>query len=199
LVAIIVGIVTCARQTPATMPQAALTAVLSVQQAHDSGQAVRTSPTRSASAPKAVLIQDPRLPNRSLTPGEAIAGVTVDDLRVPGYSKHARHVSEAERRAVFAAYGIAWEDRHNYELDHLVSLEIGGSNSQRSLWPEPLRLNIAGKDEGAITKDRLENKLGQLVRNSALDLGTAQKEEAANWVEAYERLIGPLPDYHGNN
>jgi hypothetical protein len=74
-------------------------------------------------------------------------------------------VPESERRAVFAAYHIAWEERHNYELDHLASLEIGGSNSQRNLWPEPLRLNVGGKDEGTITKDRLENRLGELVRS----------------------------------
>jgi hypothetical protein len=77
----------------------------------------------------------------------------------------------------------------------LASLEIGGSNSQRNLWPEPLRLNVGGKDAGAISKDRLENRLGELVRSGALDLKTAQKMEIENWVQAYQRLLGPLPDY----
>jgi hypothetical protein len=57
-------------------------------------------------------------------------------------------------------------------------------------------LNIGGKDEGAYTKDRLEDKLGKLVRSGTLDLKTAQKAETGNWVQAYLRYVGPLPDYH---
>jgi hypothetical protein len=94
---------------------------------------------------------------------------------------------------VFAAYGIPWEERHNYELDHLCALETGGSNSQRNLWPEPLHVNIGGKDEGAHTKDKLENRLGELLRSGALDLKTAQKAQAENWVEAYRRYVGEFP------
>jgi hypothetical protein len=96
---------------------------------------------------------------------------------------------------VFAAYSIPWEERHNYELDHLISLETGGSNSQRNLWPEPLHVNVDGKDEGAHTKDRLENRLGELVRSGSLDLKTAQKAQAENWVQAYRQYVGPLPEY----
>src|SRR5690349_6987082 len=96
-------------------------------------------------------------------------GVLPDDLRVIGYSKKVRNVPESERRSVFAAYHIPWEERHNYELDHLVSLEIGGSNSQRNLWPELLHLGAAtNEDHGACVKDRLENRLGELVRSGAL-------------------------------
>jgi hypothetical protein len=71
------------------------------------------------------------LPRPDLTPGDVFESVTVADLRVSGYSRRMRNVPESERRSVFAAYGIPWEERHNYELDHLVSLEIGGSNSPR--------------------------------------------------------------------
>jgi hypothetical protein len=121
--------------------------------------------------------------------------VTVDDLKVPGYAKHARHVTEAERRAVFTAYGIPWEERHDYELDHLVSRETGGSNSVRNLWCEPVHVNVDGKDEGAYAKDRLENRLGELVRSGALDLQTAQRAQAENWVQSYRLYVGELPDY----
>jgi hypothetical protein len=60
------------------------------------------------------------LPDRSLTPGEALEGVTVNDLRVSGYSRKVRHVPEAERRAVLAEYHVAWADRYTVETDHLV-------------------------------------------------------------------------------
>jgi hypothetical protein len=75
-----------------------------------------------------LLANDSPLPDPRLTPGESEEGVTVEQLQEAGYSKHHRHVSEALRRAVFAEYGIAWEKRNDYEVDHLVSLSIGGSN-----------------------------------------------------------------------
>lgn len=81
--------------------------------------------------------KNPALPDRALTPGDALAGVTVEQLRQPGYSRHARHISVELRRQVLAEYGIAWEERRDYELDHLVSLSIGGSNDIKNLWPEP--------------------------------------------------------------
>jgi len=54
-------------------------------------------------------------------------------LQEVGYSKHHLHVSEAMRRAVFAEYGIAWEKRNDQEVDHLVIVSLGGSNSIENL------------------------------------------------------------------
>ena len=47
---------------------------------------------------------------------------------------------------------------YQHEVDHLISLELGGSNAIRNLWPEP----YAGR-WGARTKDVLENRLHDLV------------------------------------
>jgi hypothetical protein len=87
------------------------------------------------------------------------------------------------------------EVRGMYEVDHLVSLAIGGSNSIRNLWPEPLRLSENGYDLGAVTKDRLEDKLHWLVVSGQLDLKEAQNAIATNWIDAYRKYIGELPLY----
>ena len=50
-----------------------------------------------------------------------------------------------------------------HEVDHLVSLELGGSNAIGNLWPEP----YAGR-WGARTKDVLENRLHELVCSGQL-------------------------------
>jgi hypothetical protein len=121
-----------------------------------------------------LFANDSALPDPQLTPGDCVEGVTVEQLQEVGYSKHHRHVPEALRRAVFAEYGIAWEERNDYEVDHLISLSLGGSNSIRNLWPEPLRLNVDGKDLGAVTKDALEDRLHWLVISGQLDLKQAQ-------------------------
>ena len=39
-----------------------------------------------------------------------------------------RNVPDSVRYAVFAEYGIDYSLHSNYEVDHLISLELGGSN-----------------------------------------------------------------------
>jgi hypothetical protein len=142
-----------------------------------------------------VFAEDSAMPDPALTPGDGVEGVTVEQLQQVGYSKQHRHVPEALRRAVFAEYEIPWEKRNDYEVDHLISLSIGGSNSIKNLWPEPLRLNVGGKDLGAVTKDALEDRLHWLVISGQLDLKQAQKEISTDWISAYRKYIGEPPNY----
>ena len=58
------------------------------------------------------------------------------------------------------------------------------------LWPEPLRLNVDGKDLGAVTKDALEDRLHRLVISGRLDLKQAQKEISADWTATYRKYVG---------
>jgi hypothetical protein len=100
----------------------------------------------------AALAHDPALPLTELTPGDVFPDVTAEQLSRVGYSKKVRHVSAGLRQQVFAQYGIPFSARNDYEVDHLVSLSIGGSNSIRNLWPEPLRLSENGYDLGPSPK-----------------------------------------------
>jgi hypothetical protein len=124
---------------------------------------------------------DPVLPNPRLTPGDAF-DVTVKDIAVPGYAKRVRHVPVSLKRAVFKAYGIPWERHSGYEVDHLISLELGGSNSIRNLWPE----SYFGQWNARV-KDRLENRLKLMVVHGKLDLKTAQTAISKDWVSAYQK------------
>ncbi|MEY9950566.1 hypothetical protein [Leifsonia sp. EB34] len=78
------------------------------------------------------------------------------------------------------ASGYAYQGDTNtrdYEEYHLISIEIGGSpDSPQNLWPEP----YAGSD-GAKTKDKVENKLHDLVCSGQLSLATAQDAIATDW------------------
>jgi hypothetical protein len=128
---------------------------------------------------------DPVLPNPRLTPGDAF-DVTVKDIAVPGYAKRVRHVPVSLKRAVFKAYGIPWERHSGYEVDHLISLELGGSNSIRNLWPE----SCSGTYNARL-KDAIENRLHWLVIHRQLDLKTAQAAIAKDWVAAYRKYAKP--------
>src|SRR6266568_1397356 len=85
-----------------------------------------------ATAPRPSEASD--LPNHALTPGGTLP-VDLAALCVPGYSATVRNVPMSERLAVFAAYHIPYADHARYEVDHLISLELGGSNAITNLWP----------------------------------------------------------------
>lgn len=126
------------------------------------------------------------LPNPRLTPGLVL---TTSAARVcrPGYASRVRAVPESEKHAVYSRYGVA-HIPYEHEVDHLVSLELGGSNAIVNLWPEP----YAGR-WGAHAKDSLENRLHDLVCSGAIGLRYAQRIEARNWVSAYRHYLGSPP------
>ena len=73
----------------------------------------------------------------------------------------------------------------DYQEDHLISLELGGSNSIANLWPE-----AADANPGFHEKDRVENYLHKQVCDGAISLATAQYEIAHDWVAVYQSLPG---------
>ncbi len=129
------------------------------------------------------------LPDPGLTPGEAFPGVTAAQVCQAGWASAHRDVPEVERHAVFAAYGVPYAQRGGYELDHLISLELGGDNARANLWPEP---HDRPGFPGSQTKDVIENRLHDLVCSGRLELTTAQHAIAANWKTSLAGY-GPAP------
>lgn len=121
------------------------------------------------------------LPDRALTPGETVS-VSRGHLCALGYSKAVRHVTPAMKRQACALYGAAACPGPRWELDHLISLELGGANSIANLWPQPIA--------EARKKDVLENFLHRAVCTGAIDLKDAQHDIATNWPAAYRRMQG---------
>ena len=130
----------------------------------------------------------PILPDPKLTPGDTFE-VTVQDLCVRGYTKKVRNVPAAMKREVYEEYGITSHGSGDYEVDHLIPLELGGSNSIKNLWPESHRTS----PWNAQVKDRLEGKLHELVCSGQLDLKTARQAIASNWIQAYKKYVSPNP------
>jgi hypothetical protein len=116
-----------------------------------------------------------RLPDRRCTPGAVFKRATAARICRPGYSGRARNVSESRKQRVYLAYGIRRHRPGEYEIDHLISLELGGSNSLRNLWPE--------RQPGARAKDVVENALHAAVCDGTIALRKAQRE-IAHWTAA---------------
>ena len=123
------------------------------------------------------------LQDRACTPGAIIKGVTKEQICTPGYSKEVRDVSEEEKEEVFKEYNVKHHKPGQYEVDHLVSLELGGSNGIANLWPES-----AEPHPGYHEKDRVENYLHRQVCDGNINLEEAQRLIANDWLSVYERM-----------
>jgi hypothetical protein len=116
------------------------------------------------------------LPDSGCTPGFTLP-VTAAQVCVSGYSKSVRNVTTKTKNAVFAEYGITSHPTGAYEVDHLISLELGGSNDIKNLFPE-----AASPTPGFHEKDKVENYLHSQVCLGKISLKTAQHEIATNWL-----------------
>jgi len=132
------------------------------------------------------------LPRPELTPG-SVRPVEVEDI-CSGAPAGGPVVASQVPRQVFEAYGVDYRRAGDYELDFLITPELGGASDASNLWPQPYRSVVWN----AYVKDELERHLRRLVCQGALDLATAQRELAGDWIAAYKRRFDterPLRDY----
>ena len=83
----------------------------------------------------------------------------------------------------------------DYEEDHFVSLEIGGSPTDpANLWPESYTTQVGGQTVGARQKDVVETYLHGLVCSNQMTLANAQAIILKDWYAAYLDIKGqPAP------
>ena len=132
------------------------------------------------------------LPRPDLTPG-SVRPVGVGAV-CGGAPPAGPAVASQVPRQVFEAYGVDYRRAADYELDFLITPELGGASDAGNLWPQPYR-SVAWN---AYVKDELERHLQRLVCRGAVDLATAQQELAGDWIAAYKRRFDtdrPLRDY----
>jgi hypothetical protein len=124
-----------------------------------------------------------RLPDHHCTPG-VVATTDVKAVCTPGYTERVRDVSQPTKNRVYDEYGIRRHSPGQYEIDHLIPLELGGSNSTKNLFAE-----ATAPKPGFHQKDALEDRLHALVCSGRLGIGKAQTAIASNWLAAYKRYV----------
>ncbi len=136
----------------------------------------------------------PGEPDPALTPGALNPDVTQATIHstvcASGWTATVRpptSYTNSLKVKQIAQYGYADTKTSDYEEDHLISLELGGSPTDpRNLWPEPYTDSLAdGRSTGAHTKDAFETKLKKEVCAGTLTLARAQSEIGDDWVHAY--------------
>lgn len=124
------------------------------------------------------------LPDPSCTPGTIDPNVVQENIYQTickkGYTKTVRpSVDYTEKLKIeqIKEYGYSDISLRDYEEDHLIPLEVGGSPSDpKNLWPEPINQ--------AHEKDNMENLCNVKVCDGKITLIEAQKEIGANWQTA---------------
>jgi hypothetical protein len=128
--------------------------------------------------------QEAAVPNHDLTPG-AIRPVSIGEVCSMAHEEVVREVPDSLRQQVFKEYGIVNPHAEDYEIDYLIAPGLGGADDIHNLWPEP----STSSAWNAHVKDALEERLHQLVCAGKLDLPTAQKAIATDWITAYKKYL----------
>jgi hypothetical protein len=123
------------------------------------------------------------VPNPNLTPGATVLR-SQRDICMEALANN-KAVSPDLRRLVFAEYGLGSAPPRAYEVDYLITPALGGADDIRNLWPQSNSATVWN----AQVKDALEEHLRGLVCDGQLDLTTAQRDLAGNWIEAYKKYF----------
>jgi hypothetical protein len=121
-------------------------------------------------------------PNSQLTPGAVLAASASELCSESG---DAAAIPPALRARVLELYGVAHDHPEAYEVDYLITPELGGATDVRNLWPEPYSDTVWN----AHVKDQLEDRLHQMVCHGDVDLATAQRAISTDWIAAYRKYF----------
>lgn len=164
-----------ATQSSSTARQTRVGALAAV---HDPGKVTGTVPASCHAGPGPT-------PDPACTPGAIDPAVTQQNIASTicrsGYTATVRpstSQTDAAKAKMYKAYAIPAHDTS--ELDHLVSLELGGSNDIKNLWPEVGTLPNP--------KDKVENDLHRAVCSGKVTLAAAQQAIATDWLTAEHTL-----------
>jgi hypothetical protein len=124
------------------------------------------------------------IPRQSLTPG-AIRIVTRDEVCSADSEQSTRFVPASLKQKVFEEYGVSQTNVDAYEVDYLITPELGGADDIRNLWPQ----SYVSTEWNAHVKDALEQRLHEMVCTGQVDLATAQHDLATDWIAAYKKYF----------
>jgi hypothetical protein len=141
-------------------------------------------PGLGRSAPAQTAIGHREEPDLRLTPGATVPVTAGEVCRADG-GRATPVVPVSMRRKVFEEYGVTPPRPDAYEVDYLITPELGGATDIRNLWPEPYQDTLWN----AHVKDQLEDRLHEMVCRGDVDLATAQRDISTDWIAAYRKYF----------
>lgn len=136
------------------------------------------------------------LPDRTCTPGAINPTLTLDVLTD---EKNFRTscvrdgaTSAIKKNSTYSWYAIKKPknntgQKQTCELDHLVSIELGGADTLDNIWPQCGPPGVARARRYFHQKDLVENWLAREVRAERIELADAQRGIASDWTQYIAR------------
>lgn len=131
------------------------------------------------------------IPDPRCTPGATNPTLTNDVLRNPGFRTSCVRDSATtagQKATTYKFYNIPHPKNNSgktqtCELDHLISLEIGGADTLENIWPQcgPDRVQI--RQRFFKQKDIVENFLAKQVKAGTMNLADVQRGIASDWTQ----------------
>lgn len=141
------------------------------------------------------------LPDPKCTPGAVNPTLTLTVLKDKTYSTgpcvRDKATSASRKSDTYGWYDLVSPPGNTgktqtCEKDHLISLELGGSDTLDNIWPQCGPDNTVLNQRNFKQKDMVENYLAAQVRSGAVDLGTAQHGIASDWTQ----YLQPAKDWY---
>lgn len=132
------------------------------------------------------------LPDPSCSPGAVNPSVHIETLRDKRFRTTCLRdgaTSAAAKNKTYAWYRTPKPKGNTgatqrCELDHIISLELGGADTLENIWPQcTLEKGVKLRDRGFKVKDLVENYLAKAVRDGAISLEDAQQGIADDWTQ----------------
>lgn len=131
------------------------------------------------------------MPDPSCTPGSINPTVKLTTLKSKSFTTACvrdKATSAAKKKTQYAAYSLSSPKTNTgaaqtCELDHLVSIELGGADTLDNIWPQ------CGPPDNQLAqryfkvKDRVENYLNVQVKAGQMTLADAQRRIAQDWTQ----------------
>jgi hypothetical protein len=142
------------------------------------------------------------VPDPNCTPGAINPTLTIEVLRDPSFTTRCTRdtaTKETEKTTTYEWYNLPHPTQNSgesqvCELDHLISLGIGGADTLDNIWPQCGPSGVALPQRFFKIKDMVEDFLAMQVRAGRMNLIDAQRGIAADWTQFLEEARRACPE-----
>lgn len=129
------------------------------------------------------------LPDLHVTPGVARPDATKEQICAKSFRTGVYRNTTAKMKAnSYAEYGAKQKKGDCCEVDHLISLQLGGADDPKNLWPQPYEPR-----PGAHEKDVVEGYLHRQICAGKISLLDAQRQITTDWLKVYAAWLAQQP------
>ena len=132
-----------------------------------------------------------QIPDPSCSPGAINPTLTLKVLKTKGFTTKCvrdQASSKKQKEQTYVWYEIKKPKnnsgkRQTCELDHIISLQLGGADTLENLWPQCGRANVALPKRSFKRKDDVENYLARQIKDGKIGVKEAQQGIAEDWTQ----------------